>query len=135
MRDGVVLVISDHGYGDNPGQAPIQRGTNEWIQPSHWHTLDGVIAAAGGPVRPGEEISGATLLDVTPTILALLGIPVGEDMPGRPLTEVLDEPFLAEHPVTSVPTHEDGTRGDSVAIESAYDEEVLRRLRTLGYIE
>ena len=49
--DGVVVVISDHGYGDNPDRAPIQRGFNQWIQPPHWHTLDGIIGASGGPIR------------------------------------------------------------------------------------
>jgi arylsulfatase A-like enzyme len=133
--DGVVLVISDHGYGDNPGREPIQRGFNEWIQPPHWHTIDGIIAASGGPIRSGGQIPDAKVLDITPTILALLGLPVGEDMAGRVLTEMIDDRFLAEYPVTRIPTYEDGTRGDSDALESAYDGEVLRRLRALGYID
>jgi hypothetical protein len=37
--------------------------------------------------------------------------------------------------VTRISTYEDGTRGDSDVLESAYDEEVLRRLRALGYID
>ena len=85
----VVLVVSDHGYGENLERAPIERTYGEFIKPPHWHTKSGIIAAMGGPVRPGVEIEGASILDVTPTILALLGLPIADDMDGKPLVEVL----------------------------------------------
>jgi predicted AlkP superfamily phosphohydrolase/phosphomutase len=39
----------------------------------------------GEHIQQDERIYGATLLDVTPTILTLFGLPVGEDMDGRVL--------------------------------------------------
>ena len=133
--DDVVLVISDHGYGDNPGRRPVLRGYGEWIRPPHWHTLDGIIAATGGPIRSGAEIHGAGVLDVAPTILAMLGLPVAEDMDGRVLEEMLTDAFLSEHPVRQIATYETGPRGEAEALESEYDDEVLERLRSLGYID
>ena len=46
----------------------------------------------GDHIRQDERIYGATLLDVTPTILTLYGLPVGEDMDGRVLVQAFEEP-------------------------------------------
>ncbi|MFZ1505666.1 MAG: alkaline phosphatase family protein, partial [Anaerolineae bacterium] len=40
------------------------------------HRMNGIFAALGEPVQPGVEISGATLADLAPTILHLLGQPI-----------------------------------------------------------
>ena len=45
----------------------------------------------GEHIRQDERIYGATLLDVTPTILTLFGLPVGEDMDGRVLVQAFEE--------------------------------------------
>ncbi len=134
---GVVIVISDHGYGDNPGRRPVLRGYDEWIRPPHWHTLDGVVALAGAPVRAGVRLEGAGILDVAPTVLALLGLPVSEEMPGRVWEEALVPEFLEGHPVRRIPTYETGAAPASPegAVPSPYDEAVLERLRALGYID
>ena len=133
--EDVVLVISDHGYGDNPDQKPVLRGYGELIHPPHWHTMAGIIAAAGGPVREEQWIDGATVLDVAPTILALLGLPVAEDMDGEVLHNLMSDRFLSEHPISSVPSYESEDPVDENPRESAYDDEVLERLRSLGYID
>jgi len=133
--EDVVMVISDHGYGDNPDRKPILRGYGEWIHPPHWHNMDGIIAAAGGPIRENQWIDGATVLDITPTILTLLGLPVAEDMDGKVLRDMMSDLFLSDHPVATIPSYEGGGQGDEEPRESAYDEEVLQRLRSLGYID
>ena len=75
-------------------------------------------------------------MDVTPTILAYLGLPVARDFDGRPAVEVFEESFLREHPVDYVDTYESGgPRGDEVPLESPIDEGIKEKLRSLGYIE
>ncbi|KAB2940746.1 MAG: alkaline phosphatase family protein [Phycisphaerae bacterium] len=129
-----VLVISDHGFGDNPGRAPIQRTYDDWIQPPFWHHRQGILAASGGPIRKGQDGVAATITDIAPTVLALLGLPVGKDMDGRVLTELLTPEFLAQHPVRFVDTYDPAPRV-SAPVESAYDEGMKNRLKALGYIE
>ncbi len=79
------------------------------------------------------------MLDITPTLLALCGLPVAGDMDGRVLTEAIDGDFLRGHPVRTIDTYEPagGSRGDadSEPVESPIDDEVRERLRALGYIE
>ena len=129
--DAVVLVCSDHGFGghgDPGGDKPLI-GTA-------MHRDRGVIAVAGPGVRRGAAVADAGVLDVTPTVLAILGLPVGRDMDGRVLVEVLPEDALTERPVAFIQTHEsEGTRGDSEPIPSPVDDEIKEMLRSLGYIE
>jgi predicted AlkP superfamily phosphohydrolase/phosphomutase len=58
--------------------------------PTGDHRMEGIFIGAGAAFRTGSVPRGAELLDIAPTVLHLLGIPVPTDMDGRILTEVLD---------------------------------------------
>lgn len=132
--DDTVIVLSDHGFFDNPGRKPIERTFGDFIEDQpFWHTKRGILAAMGGPIRPGVSDLEASILDITPTVLALLGLDVAEDMDGKVLTGLLTSRFLEAHPVTTVETYETGERRTS-ATESPFDEAMLDRLRELGYL-
>ena len=73
-------------------------------------------------------------MDITPTVLALLGQPVAEDMDGQAIEECLTEEFLRAHPIRTVPTYETEERVEE-EIEVEMTEEVRARLRELGYID
>jgi predicted AlkP superfamily pyrophosphatase or phosphodiesterase len=134
--DDVLIVISDHGYGDNPELKPIMRTYGEFITVPHWHTLDGIIAMQGGPIRNGQALSDCSVLDITPTVLALLGLPCGADMNGRPLVSAFTDEFKRDHPPRTIETWDAaGTRSGQGPQESPYDEAMMRRLRALGYLE
>jgi predicted AlkP superfamily phosphohydrolase/phosphomutase len=49
----------------------------------------GVILAKGPGIAAGQDLHGARLLDVAPTLLHHFGLPVGDDMEGRVLREIL----------------------------------------------
>ena len=98
------------------------------------HRPDGILIARGPDIERGNQIVGATLYDVAPTILYCQGQPVPEDMDGRVLEEMFTAERLAATPVRS------GSR--LVAVEraserlSAADATAIQdRLRGLGYIE
>ena len=50
----------------------------------------------GAHVKQDERIYGATLLDITPTILTLFGLPVADDMDGRVLAQAFADAIRAE---------------------------------------
>jgi len=52
----------------------------------------GLIVLQGPNVRRDERRHGATLLDIAPTALALLGYPAPGDLPGQPLTDAFTTP-------------------------------------------
>jgi hypothetical protein len=126
QEGGTVAIVSDHGHGPS--------GTLPWSG-QHDDAPDGIIILSGRAIRRGATIDNASVYDVTPTVLALMGLPVGRDMEGKILSEVIAPEFLAQFPIRTVETHEVHERGESVAIESSADELVVQRLKDLGYIE
>ena len=49
----------------------------------------------------GTVLAGARIIDVAPTVLHLMGLPVQADMDGRPLEEALTDAFLSANPVAT----------------------------------
>ncbi len=104
----VLVVLSGHGLAPTPlwrRLVGVLTGTAVGAA-SHGGAPDGVLLVAGEGIRPGATPAGATVLDVAPTILYLMGLPVARDMEGRVLTEILDPAFAQENPVTFIPSYE-----------------------------
>ena len=130
-----VIVVSDHGFKTGE-RRPLRTPAIEGPAAAAWHEIYGVFLAAGYGIDRGEQITGATILDIAPTVLALLGCPVPADMPGRVLTEALDPAFLRHMAVRHIATYEDGAPHNTrLPIASSVDAEIIDRLRALGYVE
>jgi len=125
-----VLIVSDHGFGPATTHHPTKKDI------SGDHRLEGVVIAWGNHVRRGVAAEEPSVLDVTPTVLYLLGLPPAADMDGRVITDLVDPSWLREHPVQVLATYEQGTpRGDGHAMPSRVDDDMKERLRRLGYIQ
>ncbi len=79
-----VLIISDHGFGNAP--VPHRLKAEPY---SGDHLEDGVLVAVGPGIKANAYIGEASVLDVTPTILHLLGQPVAKDMRGKIISKLL----------------------------------------------
>ncbi len=108
-------------------------GSNKVIEKSlgvsSSHRMNGIFVANGEGVKPAGEFAGAQLIDLAPTILHLMGLPVPTDMDGRVLTEALADAHAVEYGGTSA--------GSAPATEGYSEEEereVIERLADLGYI-
>ena len=96
--------------------------------------------AGSGAARyddPGLRRAGS-VVDMTPTLLALLGLPRGSDMDGRVMVGLLDRAFVDEHPLREAPTlTPDGwpaTRKLAATDDDAGEKERIEQLRGLGYL-
>ncbi len=145
-----ILVVSDHGM------QPVNQGAR--FDPdappadiNSGHHLDappGVFIAAGPLIRAPAALgrdapsdvarSGlpriGSVLDITPTILAMLGIPVGLDMDGVVLRDVLVDvqqpPPIATHDTPAfLAARTQGKRPQDPA-----EQERIEQLRNLGYL-
>ena len=120
--DDLVLVVSDHGF----------EAGNEFASLTGVHksgrALDGVIFVRGRGIPAGKPAEGVGIYDVTPTILAWLGLPSARDMDGASIPFV---PAAAE-PIDTYDT----TPVERVATApSGADAELIEQLRQLGYIQ
>ncbi|MFN7973897.1 MAG: alkaline phosphatase family protein [Acidobacteriota bacterium] len=124
-----VLLVSDHGFEVYPPAELAKIPTEMRATNTGRHEKRGIFLVAGEGIAAGREIAGATLLDITPTMLALFDLPAGRDMPGR----VLDV-FSPPHPeLARVDTY--GAPTTSSRPEGPADEALEEHLRSLGYIE
>lgn len=107
------MIITDHGFD------------------VHGHADTGWVLLSG----PGIDktlIRHASVRDVTPTLLYMLGLPVADDMDGEPILEAFSAGY--RDAVARIPTYE--TRPIHIAPEaSEADKELEERFRSLGYIE
>lgn len=126
--DGVLIVVSDHGFLSGPDRPPGSADVAG--QPARWHRLLGVFLAAGPGVKAGEDLGVVGVEDIAPTVLHLLGLPVALDMPGRPKLG-LDKPVLA------VPSYDAIVRLAHEApppADARLNAAALEELQALGYV-
>jgi len=127
------------GGGGAPGSTPFIPGEDYRVI-SGDHRLDGILFCRNPRRKVSREpLRRASLMDIAPTVLYALGLPVPEDMDGRVITELFDPSFLDAHPLeraradASAPSRGNERAGD---YEDEQDEEkVKERLRSLGYLE
>ncbi|MCP4654077.1 MAG: hypothetical protein GY856_01530 [bacterium] len=148
-----VFIVSDHGmHAFNQQQrfdpdlppADIQSAAHEDGPPGIIITAGKYIQATNvldvrrGSASPSDLPTLGSVLDLAPTILVLKGLPIGQDMDGTILDEVLVDGFLDAHPPTYVRTHDTeewiAARPDHLLTPEA-EKERLDQLRALGYIQ
>jgi predicted AlkP superfamily phosphohydrolase/phosphomutase/tetratricopeptide (TPR) repeat protein len=132
--DATVLLVSDHGFHSDhlrPRGIPA-----EPAGPAVQHRPFGIFCMKGEHVKQDERIYGATLLDVTPTILTLFGLPIGEDMDGRVLVQAFEEPPKIERiPSWENEAGECGMHPADLRMDPAAAQAVLQQFVALGYIQ
>jgi len=131
-----VMIVSDHGFrsgSDRPADfLPYTTG-----QPVEWHREYGLFVLSGPGSRRGVRFEGASVYDVTPTLLYLSGLPASGEMPGRLLEEALDPGPDARRPPARIASWEDvgppREIPEAVASPEA-QEEMIANLQALGYV-
>ena len=98
------------------------------------HRYEGVVFLKGDPFKEGQLLTGAQIIDLAPTILHLMGLPVPEDMDGRVLTEALKDDYRARHPVVFQKA-DDRDQMNERDYSDQDARKVEERLRSLGYLE
>ena len=99
------------------------------------HRLEGVFLARGPGIRKGHRIKDASVMDIVPTVLHLLGLPAARDMGGRILTGIFAPDSQASRPAGRIPSYQpDGPRQPRLPEKTGADKKILEELRTLGYI-
>jgi hypothetical protein len=132
--DATVILMSDHGF--HPDQQRRRTLPNEPAGPAAEHRDFGIFVMQGPGIKRDELVHGVNLLDVTPTLLTLFGLPVGEDMDGRPLVDAFEErPAVARIPSWDDVAGDDGRHPPDRHLTAADAREGIEQLVALGYID
>lgn len=98
------------------------------------HERTGVLLAAGPSIRRGGSREKASILDVTPTLLQLLGVPVWREMDGKVIESLFSQPTtIAWVNGSTLGVKSTWVGGDAEPAPSS--EDVMRRLQALGYVQ
>ena len=106
--DDLLLVVSGFGMEPlGPGKRLIERLIGDPdISGTHEAAPDGFLLAYGSAVASGRQQQRASVVDITPTILYFLGLPIGRDMDGYARTDLFQQAFTQEHPIAFIPTYD-----------------------------
>lgn len=131
--DAAVILLSDHGYYNDHLRPDPREGKSG---PVDWHRPFGIFAAQGPGIRRGARAYGASLLEIAPTALELLGLPPALDMPGRVIAEVLEPGPL----VPRIDSWEEvdgpcGMHPPETRVDPAAAQAMLEQLADLGYVD
>jgi predicted AlkP superfamily phosphohydrolase/phosphomutase len=123
--DDLVLVVSDHGFEPATGLGFLTGGHHSA------RSIDGVLFArgAGVGIPQTQAPRRISVNDIAPTVLAWLGLPIGDDMDGAPA------PFLLDVEPLRIASHDTRPIERLGAGPSGAEEELLEQLRALGYVE
>jgi hypothetical protein len=105
--DDLLLVISGFGMDPMSVSKRLLEGAlgNGGLSGTHETAPDGFLIAYGSSVATAR-LPRASVLDIAPTVLYFLGLPVARDMDGYARTDIFTPAFIAERPITFIPTYE-----------------------------
>jgi tetratricopeptide (TPR) repeat protein len=128
-----VILMSDHGF--HPDHLRPKMIPSIPAGPAIEHRDFGILAMRGPGIKKDELLHGPSVIDITPTILTLYGLPVGADMDGKVLVSAFEKPL----DVQTIPTWEevpgaDGRHPPHTRLDPQAARESLAQLVALGYI-
>lgn len=134
FKDGYSAVGSFNGVIQG-----VKKGNREVVGHNSWwsgnHTPAGIFIVSGPSVRKGQRIHGARIIDVTPTILYLMGADIPQDVDGSVLVDAVERERLSVTPPTYAHAYAYGRKDEQTALSDEDDEKVKEKLRGLGYLD
>ncbi|MDH5607683.1 MAG: alkaline phosphatase family protein [Anaerolineae bacterium] len=111
-------------FGANVVSSPMYRY-------SGMHRIQGMLVMKSPEIKSALELNEADLIDVVPTVLYAMGLPVPPSMDGKPLVEVFKSPreVIFEKEDSSLLANASDSEYSEVEAE-----EIEERLRDLGYL-
>ena len=135
-QETTVIICYDHGFHSDhlrPRMLPhVPSG------PAIEHSPYGVFAIKGPGIKKNDKIFGASILDITPTILTLFDLPIGKNMDGKPLVNIYENQHSKK--IQFIDSWEN-ISGDSGELdENSKDDPIsemdaIEQLIELGYVE
>jgi predicted AlkP superfamily phosphohydrolase/phosphomutase len=132
----LTVVLSDHSFVSIVNEEPVVlrrpkiNGT---------HRPQGVFMAHGPGIVSGGVFEEYSIMDVTPTLLYSLGLPIPADMEGKVAKEAFDPDFIRSHPILTSETAAARPEDMTLKAESPFTNEekevIYSQLRALGYMD
>jgi predicted AlkP superfamily phosphohydrolase/phosphomutase len=148
LTPDLLIEWKDYKYIQRPSFLSKARGFIEVLEgkelelaermsrPSGIHRPEGIVLCVGKGIRKGKRIQDAKLMDLHPTILYAMRLPISEEVEGKVIEELFEPDFLAKSPPYI--KRSEKVAGDTSRKKAFTDEEsdiIKERLSGLGYID
>lgn len=117
-------------------------GRKDWFtylddDPRGFHRPDGVFIAVGPCFECGKTLPVSKIIDITPTVLCAMGLPIPDYMDGGVISDAFTPLFLRQHPILWEEGRNPDVLAESVPTDLSEEEAnlVKERLRDLGYLD
>jgi predicted AlkP superfamily phosphohydrolase/phosphomutase len=131
----LTLVLRDYGFVSILKAPSLIKPRSEV---NGTHRPEGILFASGKGIKKGVYTAQRSIVDVAPTLLYSIGLPVPEDLEGRVVTELFEPGVLRERPVETGRStlSPDAVReqGRQATMTEAEQAQVMERLKALGYM-
>jgi hypothetical protein len=110
LREGELFIVySPHGAESLPFWKRVVEWTlgNSEVSSYHEQAPPGVAFFYGKGIVRGNNFDAIRLVDMAPTILYYIGLPVGKDMDGIVRGSLFEKAFADENPVLTITSYED----------------------------
>jgi hypothetical protein len=131
-----LVVVLRAGYAPSPNSISLGfDGAPTWIAPAgtsttaglHPDTVAGLAIAVGAPFNLGRIVARAPLMNIAPTLLYALRLPIPRSMDAEVISGLFMPSYIQQFPVQW--TEQD------FGLSAEDEEEILVRLKSLGYVE
>lgn len=143
MPDLVVVPVDGYRCRTNARRFGIRgEEARSVIRKATWsgdHRRYGILFIKGPGTGTAVSVEGARIIDVAPTVMYLLGLPVPSYMEGQVLESALTREYIADRPVVVDNAAVAGPDADLLSPDTQSDDDadeaLKERLRSLGYLE
>lgn len=131
----ILMLMADEGYVAHECDVDVDSVFESPGWRTGGHTMEGVLVATGRHVRKNTRIAGARIIDLAPTILYMMGLPIPDDMDGQILTDLFEKEFLDSNMPVMTRASTPAGRDARYRWQAEDGEVIMDRLRGLGYVD
>lgn len=129
----LTLVLRDHGFVSIRNFEPVVAHRPSAIGTHH---PDGIFMACGPGIAASGMVDARQIVDVAPTLLHSLGLPVPSDFEGTVAESFFTPDFLATQPLRrGAATQRPQGRDGGGEMDAGEQRQIIEQLQMLGYME
>jgi predicted AlkP superfamily phosphohydrolase/phosphomutase len=129
----LTLVLRDNGFVSIRDLKPV---VVKRPHPIGTHHPDGIFMAVGNGVSGAGMVARRKIVDVAPTLLHSLGVPVPSDFEGKVAESFFTPDWMTQNPIaTGAPSQRHGEREKAEEMDDGEKRQIIEQLQMLGYME
>jgi len=98
------------------------------------HRMEGILIMAGDVFKNGITLKETSIMDIFPTILYAMGIPIPDDLDGSVIAEAFKESHIRDYPAHFEEASGMETKQEPFAYSDKDNDLIRQKLKSLGYM-